>query len=74
MVAPDTKNDISDPFPFNLMFKTSIGPKGDFVGYMRPETAQVRIRKRGALEHSYGWKLQFGGGLQHAPCSPCGGP
>lgn len=41
VVAPDTKNDISDPFPFNLMFKTSIGPKGDMVGYLRPETAQV---------------------------------
>ena len=38
--SPDTKNDISGPFPFNLMFKTSIGPKGDQVGYLRPETAQ----------------------------------
>lgn len=38
--APETKNDISPPFPFNLMFRTSIGPKGDAVGYMRPETAQ----------------------------------
>lgn len=38
--APDTKNDISAPFPFNLMFKTSIGPRGDMVGYLRPETAQ----------------------------------
>jgi glycyl-tRNA synthetase (class II) len=41
VVAPDTKNEVSDPFPFNLMFKTSIGPKGDLTGYMRPETAQV---------------------------------
>lgn len=38
--APDTKNNISAPFPFNLMFRTSIGPKGDAVGYLRPETAQ----------------------------------
>lgn len=38
--APETENDISAPFPFNLMFKTSIGPKGDLVGYLRPETAQ----------------------------------
>jgi hypothetical protein len=38
--APETGNDISDPFPFNLMFKTSIGPKGDVTGYLRPETAQ----------------------------------
>lgn len=38
--APDTGNEISEPFSFNLMFKTSIGPKGDMVGFMRPETAQ----------------------------------
>ena len=38
--APETGNAISPPFPFNLMFKTSIGPKGDMVGYLRPETAQ----------------------------------
>jgi len=42
VVAPDTKNPIGSPFPFNLMFKTSIGPRGDLVGYLRPETAQVR--------------------------------
>jgi glycyl-tRNA synthetase len=41
VVAPDTKNPISKCFPFNLMFKTSIGPKGDLTGYLRPETAQV---------------------------------
>ncbi|EAN79916.1 glycyl-tRNA synthetase, putative [Trypanosoma equiperdum] len=33
-------NALSDPFPFNLMFSTSIGPEGDRVGYMRPELAQ----------------------------------
>jgi len=38
--APDTGNELSDPFPFNLMFRTSIGPKGDQVGFLRPETAQ----------------------------------
>jgi glycyl-tRNA synthetase len=27
-------------FPFNLMFKTSIGPEGTSVGFLRPETAQ----------------------------------
>ena len=30
----------SKPFPFNLMFKTTIGPEGTQVGYLRPETAQ----------------------------------
>ena len=28
------------PFPFNLMFKTMIGPEGTQVGFLRPETAQ----------------------------------
>ncbi len=41
ITAPDTGNPVSKPFPFNLMFKTSIGPRGDMVGYLRPETAQV---------------------------------
>lgn len=43
VVAPDTKNPIGKCFPFNLMFKTSIGPKGDLTGYLRPETAQVGV-------------------------------
>jgi glycyl-tRNA synthetase len=30
----------SDSFPFNLMFKTSIGPEGTAIGFLRPETAQ----------------------------------
>ncbi|KAG7352031.1 glycyl-tRNA synthetase [Nitzschia inconspicua] len=30
----------SSSFPFNLMFRTSIGPEGTAVGYLRPETAQ----------------------------------
>jgi glycyl-tRNA synthetase len=30
----------SPSFPFNLMFRTSIGPEGTAVGYLRPETAQ----------------------------------
>ncbi|KAI3880546.1 hypothetical protein MKX03_008810 [Papaver bracteatum] len=30
------KNPLSDPYPFNLMFQTSIGPSGS---YIRPETA-----------------------------------
>ncbi len=38
--APDTGNDITEPKPFKLMFQTSIGPSGDMVGFLRPETAQ----------------------------------
>ena len=39
--SPTNKeNDLTIPFPFNLMFKTLIGPEGTSVGYLRPETAQ----------------------------------
>ena len=38
--SPTTQNSLTRPFPFNLMFKTSIGPEGTAVGYLRPETAQ----------------------------------
>lgn len=37
---PDTGNDLSEAFPFNLMFQTQIGPTGTSIGYLRPETAQ----------------------------------
>ncbi|XP_010499503.1 PREDICTED: glycine--tRNA ligase, mitochondrial 1-like [Camelina sativa] len=40
ITAPVTKNPLSDLYPFNLMFQTSIGPAGLIPGYMRPETAQ----------------------------------
>lgn len=38
--APGTNNDLSEPFPFNLMFPTSIGPVGNSPGFLRPEIAQ----------------------------------
>ena len=34
------ENELTTPFPFNLMFKTTIGPEGTSVGFLRPETAQ----------------------------------
>ena len=37
---PPSGKPYSASFPFNLMFKTSIGPEGTSVGYLRPETAQ----------------------------------
>ena len=33
-------NPLSDPFPFNLMFQTNIGPSAGSTVYLRPETAQ----------------------------------
>lgn len=38
--APESGNDLSDPYAFNLMFPTPIGPGGYLQGYLRPETAQ----------------------------------
>ncbi len=39
--SPSNKdNELTFPFPFNLMFRTTIGPEGTSVGYLRPETAQ----------------------------------
>lgn len=59
--APDTNNDISDPFPFNLMFKTNIGPTGTSFGYMRPETAQGIFCNFSKLLEYNGGKLPFAG-------------
>ena len=38
--APETGNDLTEPYEFNLMFPTPIGPSGLLQGYLRPETAQ----------------------------------
>lgn len=57
--APATGNDLTAPFPFNLMFKTTIGPAGDTVGYLRPETAQgIFVNFRRLLEFNNG-RLPF---------------
>mmetsp|Transcript_47399 Transcript_47399/g.119385 ORF Transcript_47399/g.119385 Transcript_47399/m.119385 type:complete len:626 (+) Transcript_47399:129-2006(+) len=40
VVAPGTGNDLSEVFDFNLMFPTQLGPQGDRLAYLRPETAQ----------------------------------
>uniref|UniRef100_A0A7N0RAR0 glycine--tRNA ligase n=1 Tax=Kalanchoe fedtschenkoi TaxID=63787 RepID=A0A7N0RAR0_KALFE len=60
IVAPDTKNPLSDPYPFNLMFQTSIGPSGLSPGYMRPETAQGIFVNFKDLYYYNGNKLPFG--------------
>ncbi|XP_047095288.1 glycine--tRNA ligase, mitochondrial 1-like [Lolium rigidum] len=59
IVAPDTKNPLSAPYPFNLMFQTSIGPAGLSVGYMRPETAQGIFVNFKDLYNYNGQKLPF---------------
>ncbi|XP_074573388.1 glycine--tRNA ligase, mitochondrial 1-like [Curcuma longa] len=59
ITAPDTKNTLSDPYPFNLMFQTSIGPSGLLPGYMRPETAQGIFVNFKDLYYYNGNKLPF---------------
>ncbi|KVI04113.1 glycine--tRNA ligase, mitochondrial 1-like [Cynara cardunculus var. scolymus] len=59
ITAPDTKNPLSDPYPFNLMFQTSIGPSGLSAGYMRPETAQGIFVNFKDLYYYNGNKLPF---------------
>ena len=59
-VSPDPQGGaISAPFAFNLMFRTSIGPRGDVVGFLRPETAQgIFVSFRDLLYYN-GGKLPF---------------
>jgi len=59
--APETGNDITEPFPFNLMFETKIGPTGTLTGYMRPETAQGIFVNFNDLLYANGGKLPFAG-------------
>ena len=57
--APETKNDLSAPYPFNLMFPTQIGPSGNSKGFLRPETAQgIFVNFRDLLYYN-GGKLPF---------------
>ena len=39
-ITSPSGNALSKPEMFNLMFKTTIGPEGTSVGFLRPETAQ----------------------------------
>ena len=49
------ENELTMPFPFNLMFKTTIGPEGTSVGFLRPETAQgLFVNFRRLLDYNQG--------------------
>ena len=53
--APATGNDLTEPFNFNLMFQTSIGPTGQLTGFLRPETAQgMFVNFRRLLDYNNG--------------------
>jgi glycyl-tRNA synthetase len=57
--APDTGNELSPAEPFNLMFKTEIGPSTNLVGYLRPETAQGMFVNFNKLAEFNGGRLPF---------------
>eukprot|EP00824_Muranothrix_gubernata_P005319 TRINITY_DN16846_c0_g2_i1.p1 TRINITY_DN16846_c0_g2~~TRINITY_DN16846_c0_g2_i1.p1 ORF type:complete len:630 (+),score=115.95 TRINITY_DN16846_c0_g2_i1:47-1936(+) len=53
--SPDTGNDLTKPYPFNLMFGTQIGPTGTTPGFMRPETAQgIFVNFKRLLDYNAG--------------------
>lgn len=57
--APETGNDLTNAYPYNLMFQTSIGPTGTQPGYLRPETAQgIFVNFKRLLDY-VGGKLPF---------------
>eukprot|EP00771_Trimastix_marina_P000314 gnl/Trimastix_PCT/1335.p1 GENE.gnl/Trimastix_PCT/1335~~gnl/Trimastix_PCT/1335.p1 ORF type:complete len:944 (+),score=327.43 gnl/Trimastix_PCT/1335:78-2909(+) len=65
--APQTGNELSDPYPFNLMFGTSIGPSGQMPGYLRPETAQ-------GIFTNFKRLLEYNGGGPPLPPAPAASP
>ena len=54
--------DLTEPRPFNLMFKTTVGPvvDEDNIAYLRPETAQAIFTQFKNVVDSTSRKLQFG--------------
>jgi len=58
--CPDCKGEFGKVFFFNSMFKTTIGPGSQRIGYLRPETAQgIFIDFKRLQRHARG-KLPFG--------------
>ena len=60
--CPECGGPLSKPEPFNLMFRTKIGPKGkrERTGYLRPETAQAMFMDFPSLYRYFREKLPFG--------------
>jgi len=55
-------NALSEPFPFNLMFASTIGPEGHKKGYMRPELAQgIILNFKRLMDSSNAQRMPFAG-------------
>jgi len=59
--APETEGELSEAYPFNLMFNTMIGPTGKHYGFLRPETAQGIFMNFERLRAESGEVLPFAG-------------
>ncbi len=55
-------DDLTEPRPFNLMFKTTVGPveNADNIAYLRPETAQAIFTQFKNVVDATSRKLPFG--------------
>lgn len=51
---------LSDAYPFNLMFRTTLGPGSKRAGYLRPETAQAMFTDFKLLYRHFRERLPFG--------------
>jgi glycyl-tRNA synthetase len=58
--CPDCGGEFGPVFDFNAMFRTSIGPGGQRVAYLRPETAQAMFIDFKRLQRHARGKLPFG--------------
>jgi len=58
-IKSDNCNDLTDPFEFNLMFGTMIGPEGTSRAFLRPETAQGIFLNFKRLTEFSGGKFPF---------------
>ena len=53
--SPSSGQSLTEPFAFNLMFQTSIGPSGSAIGFLLPETAQgIFVNYRRLLDFNNG--------------------
>lgn len=58
--CPDCGGELGSIFDFNAMFRTTIGPGTQRVGYLRPETAQAMFIDFKRLQRHARGKLPFG--------------
>ena len=58
-IKSENGNSFCEPYPYNLMFDTSIGPTGKIPGFLRPETAQGIFTNFKRLLESNNNKMPF---------------